>query len=616
MARIVAAILLSILVGGVAGGRAARGGDEPAPDPGQLEGRWELWNAGGLLMKELGEGIPAKYRCEHYFFPGGVWGLVTATDKGTMTVSGGVWAAKDGVLTIRGRKGNAVAPVVWLPMSLVDDRMMQAAKPEPVLHPLWAWIMDDRPRFELPSPGFLRLRGPDGTTSLDHTLQLSRRDGITVAQLTGGWDADGALRMTFGGDGKYRQDATIDGRPVRTEGTWRLDAGVIHLALEGGMQRTLAPILTDRLWLLSDDEGDGVVEHLALTRFADWGRPEPAQPPTAPPVAPSAPGPLPPAPPGPGPVPAPAPQGVVGVWVAPMEGGQAKITFRADGTYAREWPEGGALKRFTGTYKVQGSALVVEDAESPGEMMKVPYVRSGADGLQLTIEGEILKLTREGAPAREGAPTTTAGPVPAALHGTWLARDETGSIRLDLTPDARFVLALENGPQKWRYAGPCGARGGVIEGRDEATGSPIALPYRQADAGTLVVTLNQVEFHLKRQGAAPVGGDGGKESPAPPPGGPPPELLGTWRGELLTVQSFEAGTVSVTFQADKTYSLVWRLTGGHMIPRTGTYTVAGNVLTLRAKNEAAITLDYRVAGNQLTLDSFAAMQPATLTRQP
>jgi len=607
MARTVAAILFSILFGGLTIGRPARAGDEPSQDPKQLEGRWELWEAGGILMKDLGEGIPKKYRCEHYFFPGGLWGCVVADGRGDPRVYAGSWSVREGLLAIRDPRSDPVAPVVWLPMPLLDDRMMRPAKPEPVLDPLWAWITEERPRLEIVSADRLRLRGQEPTTSIRHQLHFSRRDGVTSEQLTGTWGVEGGLRMTFGADGTYRKDATLRGQRVHVEGTWQLRGGVIHLALDDGVRRTLAPILTDRLSLISHDEGGSGVDEVVLSRADDAPKPKDTSPS----------GPTPIAPPGPSPVPAAAPQGVVGVWVAPMEGGQAKITFRADGTYAREWPEGGALKRFTGTYTVKGSALVVEDAESPGEMMKVPFVQPGADELQLTIEGEVLRLTREGAAPRADEPAVAAEPVPAALHGTWLARDETGSIRLELTPDARFVLALENGPQKWRYAGPCGARGGVIQGRDEATGNPIALPYRQADANTLVVTLNEVELHLKKQGAAPVGaGDGGKGSTPPPAGGVPPELLGTWRGDLITVQSFEAGSVSLTFQADKTYSLLWRLTGGHMIPRSGTYTVAGNVLTLRAKNEAAITLEFRVAGNQLTLDAFAAMQPATLTRQP
>jgi len=117
---------------------------------------------------------------------------------------------------------------------------------------------------------------------------------------------------------------------------------------------------------------------------------------------------VPDSPPAPGRASEPIPSGVVGVWVGPVQGGQGRIAFREDGSYTREWPEGGTRKRFSGTYEVKGEALLVEDAEEPGTLLKVPFRRTGNDGLELTIEGDVVRLSRE-------APAVRKAPAPAVL---------------------------------------------------------------------------------------------------------------------------------------------------------------------------------------------------------
>ncbi len=588
MARFLTLAWVLLLAVELGSPRAVRAEEGPA-DASVLVGRWELFLVEKPLLQDLGAGIPKPHRCEHWFFPGGVWATAFAESNGSLRLLFGRWSTKGDALSLRTEDGKALRPVVWLPMAIVDEQLMRPAQPEPVLDPAWAWIAGEDLRWSSVSATTLRMSGPERFPY----LQLTRRKDLKDEDLVGTWSGDGSS-VTFREDGHYEREEDLGGRVSRLSGTWKLLGGVVRVELVGGVSRTLAPVLSDRLYLLDADDREGAIGRVALTRRAA-GRPSDVAGPERP-----------------------APVGVVGVWVAPMEGGQAKITFRADGTFTREWPEGGKTRRFGGTFEVKGADLLVEDSEEPGTVLKVPFRRVGDDGLELTIEGETLRLAREGTSARADGPP--AAPVPATLHGAWLAQDETGSVRLDLGADGSFVFALATPQQRWRYAGPCGVRGGVLEGRDEATGAPVRLPYRLADADTLVVTVAEVEFQLKRQGAKRAGGEEGGGGGTPPKDAAagtalPSGALGTWAGSLSTVQGFDAGRVTLTLRPDQTYTLTWRLPG-QVIPRTGTYKVEGNVLTFMAKGEGPISVEFRLGPSGLTLDAFAAMQPTTLTRQP
>jgi hypothetical protein len=237
--------------------------------------------------------------------------------------------------------------------------------------------------------------------------------------------------------------------------------------------------------------------------------------------------------------------------------------------------------------------------------MKVPFRRLGADALELTIEGEVVRLAREGTSGGDGEPA--AEPVPSALHGTWLARDATGAVRLELRPDGRFVLVLESGEKAWRHAGRVGVRDGALVGKDDETGGALHMPFRAEGADALVVTIRDTPIRLARQR------DGAPPAPAAPSAAAhPPGLVGEWTGSQFTVQGFDAGVLDLVLRADRTYSITWRLPGT-VIPRAGTFQVIDGTLRFLAKGELPIAVTYRVAEGRLTLDAFPGMQPTVLS---
>jgi hypothetical protein len=190
----------------------------------------------------------------------------------------------------------------------------------------------------------------------------------------------------------------------------------------------------------------------------------------------------------PSPPPPPRGGGVAGIGIASGGGVSAEIVFRADGTCSRQWTEEGQTTASDGTWKEEGNVLRVYD-KLEGEELRIPFKLVTKDDLEITVDGETLRLRRKGAQMQ----------VPPELVGAWSARDQTGSIRLVMKPDATFVWDLSNVQQKWHFAGSFTVSPGQIHLVDTETGGSYDLPYTYAN-GILSVTLdgNQIPMQKER----------------------------------------------------------------------------------------------------------------------
>lgn len=302
---------------------------------------------------------------------------------------------------------------------------------------------------------------------------------LSVETLAGAWadeSEDGSIGYMFTAAGRFQATVAVPGKDaVVRAGTFALDKGRLVLTSRGGAGQLSFEARLQNRDVLDLTDGDGKthsVQRMGAERDIAEAAPE----------EPAGPG-------GAAPAPRPGAGGVVGVWTVRDGTVSAVIEFRADGTYHREWTEDGKRTVSNGKWREDGAVLVAED-EAEGESLRIPFRLITGDVLELTVDGEVLRLARRGA-----SPT-----LPPELLGTWSASDESGSIRLALAADADFRLEMADRENRYILAGTAVHTAGQLDLTDRETGRRLVVPY-ELSGGCLVVTLQDSKIPLRREGA-------------------------------------------------------------------------------------------------------------------
>ncbi len=394
-------------------------------------------------------------RIEHWFFPGGRWGLLRVNGKNRAFIHGR-WAAAGSTLVLRDEEGGRLPRLLW------------SARP---------------------GGGLVLKRSADDK----HPRLFSRLPLVSKADLTGTWrtrwGGNNERTWTFREDGSFACLTRVMGEEIDREGTWKLDG--LRLAIQDkgdNFPETYG-------WTMEPSGKLALTMESGVTQFYERVKQAPAPPPLPKPSlvpgrettrpSPSA----------------PQADPLLGRWVGHKEGLTMEIVLLPGGRFTLKLVSPDGEETSKGTWVKRGSCLVVRE-EGEEENTKVAYRFLGPDRMEVVIEDEKILLTRQGkgAPSPAAPPSPQAASRPRALLGTWAAQDMTGAIALTLAGDGTFRMYLRQGTRENTLEGTWTASGGTIRldirkpmpGRYE-------IPYEGPNGDELPVTMNNTKLILKKQ---------------------------------------------------------------------------------------------------------------------
>lgn len=271
---------------------------------------------------------------------------------------------------------------------------------------------------------------------------------------------------------------------------------------------------------------------------------------------------------------------IVGEWEVDAEDATWWFSFSKAGQFVSKYvvKKTGVGGGKVGTWKLDGDAIVFHYTKS-GNYLRQGFLVTHRDAIEIIdSKGDVLRLYRKGADLSPGGP--------AALPGTWTAKQDGATVKMLLRPDGTMVHEQHGAEGSGHMWGRYRVAGGTLRLYLDRQGEK-RFGFKMPDDDTLVLapgTANEVTMV--------------RVDPAPKPTPAPKGIVGVWVAEDEEVR-YE---VALNADGSFTNTMTSKTTGGAPTVIRGAYEFGGGTLVARPQGDAPLHFKARLLGaNQLEL---------------